>query len=381
MAKIGILTSTPSFNDNYGAILQAYALQRRLVLAGHEPCDIVYHGASEPMLNSKMNPVTRFKGIFFSGNSFRHSLKIILTKKDRQDRGRYFQRFQNDHLVISNDAFDFAGLKQSVDNYDGYICGSDQVWNPRVHGGVNDPGYFLQFAVGKRLTIAYAPSFGVSVLPDACYDNLAEYVAGIDFVSVREDSGAKLLSDVGVKAPVVVDPTMLLAAKDYDRIAIRPDWLPKRYVAVYKFGERNEFDSQIKDTADKLGLPIVNIPASVDSSFKTRWDIGPSEFIAIIRDADLVCTDSFHATVFSTLYKTPCIVFPRDAIGSKKSMNSRMEGLLDRLGMSCRYVASSSEWERALAMKIDYSEAHNRLAEWRSDSEKYLLSALSGIGE
>lgn len=93
----------------------------------------------------------------------------------------------------------------------------------------------MQFAVGERLTIAYAPSFGVSVLPDACYDNLAEFVAGIDYVSVREDSGAKLLADAGVKAPVVVDPTMLLTDKDYDKIAIRPDWLPERYIAVYKF--------------------------------------------------------------------------------------------------------------------------------------------------
>ncbi|RHM59729.1 polysaccharide pyruvyl transferase family protein [Collinsella sp. AF33-16] len=381
MAKIGILTSTPSFNDNYGAILQAYALQRWLILEGHEPSDILYHGDNEPMLNKKMSPVVRFKGIFFSGNTFRQALGTVLTKKVRQARSRYFQKFQNAHLVISNETYDFAALKKSVDDFDCCICGSDQVWNPRVHGGVNDPGYFLQFAVGERLTIAYAPSFGVSVLPDACYDNLAEFVAGIDYVSVREDSGAKLLADAGVKAPVVVDPTMLLTDKDYDKIAIRPDWLPERYIAVYKFGERNEFDSKIKDTANKLGLPIINIPASVDSSFKTRWDIGPSEFIAIIRDADLVCTDSFHATVFSTLYKTPCIVFPRDAIGSKKSMNSRMEGLLDRLGMSCRYVASSSEWDRALAMKIDYSEAHNRLAAWRSDSEKYLISALSGIGE
>ena len=118
MAKIGILTSTPSFNDNYGAILQAYALQRWLILEGHEPSDILYHGDNEPMLNKKMSPVVRFKGIFFSGNTFRQALGTVLTKKVRQARSRYFQKFQNAHLVISNETYDFAALKKSVDDFD-----------------------------------------------------------------------------------------------------------------------------------------------------------------------------------------------------------------------------------------------------------------------
>ena len=381
MAKIGILTSTPSFNDNYGAVLQAYALQRHLTKAGFDSCDIVYRGSNEPVLNKKANPVARFKGIFLSGETLSHSIAVITSKKGRGEREQVFKRFQREHLSLSSRTYDYTGLEKLVNEYDAFVCGSDQVWNPRVHGGVNDPGYFLQFACGKRCTVAYAPSFGVSALPDACRQNLAEYVRNIDFVSVREDSGAKLLMDEGISAPVVVDPTLLLSPEDYDKVAKRPEWLPERYLAVYKFSERNEYDRLIKETARCLKLPVVNIPAAVDSVFKTRWDIGPAEFLAIIRDAELVCTDSFHATVFSTLYRTPCIVFPRDAPDSKKSMNSRMEGLLKRLGIDARYASNPVQWGDALAANFDYGEAHRRLGEWRSESAAFLARALTGIGE
>ena len=247
---------------------------------------------------------------------------------------------------------------------------------------MNDPGYFLQFAAGKVRTIAYAPSFGVSTLPKPCVENLAEYVCNIDFASVREDSGARLLAEhAGIEVPVVVDPTLLLTASDWDAIAKKPAWLPDRYLAVYKFGERGEYDKLIKETARKLGLEVVNIPAAVDPVFKTRWDIGPSEFLAIIRGAELVCTDSFHATVFSVIYRRPCVVFPRDVPSSAKSMNSRMEGLLRRLGLEARYAATPSEWASAFDAYFDFDDVHERLNDWRFFSIGFLDRALAGIGE
>lgn len=379
MAKIGILTSTPSFNDNYGAVLQAYALQAKLIKMGHEPWDLVYRDRSERVPGKKGTPLERFKGIFMSGDSFAHGVAVVKTKSFRGIREQAFKRFLGERLFIAPDCLDYGGLVEHVSDYDAYICGSDQVWNPRCHGGINDPGYFLQFACGKRRTIAYAPSFGVSVLPDSCRCNLGDYAGNIDFVSVREDSGAGLLSDAGIDARVVVDPTLLLFAEDYDLAASRPDWLPKRYLVVYKFGNRSEYDRLIKSTAKRLGLDVVNIPAGLDSPLKTRWDIGPAEFLSLIRDAELVCTDSFHATVFSTVYRTPCLVFPRDEPGSKQSMNSRMEGLLCRLGMKARYAPTPASWDDALTAELDYDEAHRRLAEWRADSEAFLQEALDGI--
>lgn len=310
------------------------------------------------------------------------SMAVIATKRKRGNREILFKSFLGDHIVLSSERVDYAQLCGLADHYDAFICGSDQVWNPRFHGGKNDPGYFLQFASGKARTIAYAPSFGVSILPEPCKTNLAEYVGNIDFVSVREDSGARLLAEhAGIEAPVVVDPTLLLTASEWDSIAKKPEWLPDRYLAVYKFGERSEYDKLIKETARKLGLEIVNIPAAVDPVFRTRWDVGPSEFLAIIRGAELVCTDSFHATVFSVVYRRPCIVFPRDVPDTAKSMNSRMEGLLRRLGLEARYAATPSEWASALDADFDFDDVHGRLDDWRSFSMDFLDRALAGIGE
>lgn len=309
-------------------------------------------------------------------------MAVIATKRKRSDREMLFKSFLGNHVALSSERVDYAQLRGLADRYDAFICGSDQVWNPRFHGGKNDPGYFLQFASGEARTVAYAPSFGVSTLPESCKKNLAEYVGNIDFVSVREDSGAQLLAEyANIEASVVVDPTLLLTASDWDAIAKKPGWLPDRYLAVYKFGERGEYDKLIKETARKLGLEIVNIPAAVDPVFKTRWDIGPSEFLTIIRGAELVCTDSFHATAFSVIYRRPCIVFPRDAPGTAKSMNSRMEGLLRRLGLEARYAASPSEWTSALDAEFDFDDVHERLDDWRSFSMDFLDRALAGIGE
>ena len=381
MAKIGVLTSTPSFHDNYGAILQAFALQLRLEKDGHDSFDILYRGGGEIVHTKKASPIARFKGIFLSGDSLSHALGVIKTKRARGVREAAFLGFQRKHVALSDEYVDYEGLKALAPSFDAFICGSDQVWNPRCHDGICDPGYFLQFACGVSRTIAYAPSFGVSVLPETCQRDLASFAGAIDYVSVRENSGRKLLADVGIDAPVVVDPTMLLSAEDYDKVAVRPDWVPERYVAVYKFGERGEYDRLIKATSRDLELPVVNIPAALDSAFKTRWDIGPAEFLGIIRDAELICTDSFHATVFSTIYRRPCVVFPRDVPGSKKSMNSRMEGLLARLGMQARYAATPDMWKQALDAPLDYVEAHKRLGNWRGESEAYLANALSGLGE
>lgn len=381
-SKIGILTSTPSFGDNYGAVLQACALQLHLNQCGFQAEDLRYQGAGESALGVKAGFVTRFKGIFLSGNSLSRSLAVIATKRKRASRERLFKAFLEKRIALSATRVDYVALQGLASCYDAFICGSDQVWNPRVHGGKNDPGYFLQFAAGQVRTIAYAPSFGVSALPEACTENISEYVRNIDFVSVREDSGARLLAEyAGIEAPVVVDPTLLLTAADWDAIAIKPEWLPTRYLAVYKFGERGEYDKLIKVTARKLGLEIVNIPAAVDPVFKTRWDIGPSEFLAIVRGAELVCTDSFHAAVFSVTYRRPCVVFPRDVPGSAKSMNSRMEGVLCRLGLKARYAATPSEWHSALNADFDYDDVHRRLYDWRASSKDFLDRALEGIGE
>lgn len=380
--KIGILTSTPSFYDNYGAVLQGFALQAYVKRLNYEPLTLSYRGLSEQGRRKKANPMERFAGIFLSGNSLSQSMGTIMSKRGREVRKTIFKKFVNEYINIENELLNYEELLHLVSEFDAFICGSDQVWNPRVHGGKNDPGYFLQFAAGQVRTIAYAPSFGVSTLPEACAENLSEYVRNIDFVSVREDSGSRLLAKyAGVEVPVVVDPTLLLTAADWDAIAMRPKWLPARYLAVYKFGGRGEYDKLIRTTARKLGLEIVNIPAAVDPVFKTRWDIGPSEFLAIMRGADLVCTDSFHATVFSVTYRRPCIVFPRDAPGSAESMNSRMEGILRRLGLKARYAATPSEWDSALNASFDYDDVHRRLDDWRGSSKDFLDRALEGIGE
>lgn len=378
--RIGILTSTPSFDDNYGAVLQGYALQRYLADRGFDAVDIRYRGGQE-YVRGKVSLLERFAGIFLSPEPFSRKVKKITTKRKRMTKIELFKKFQRDYVEFFNDDYvDYTSLCNIVDNFDAFICGSDQVWNPRVHGEENDPGYFLQFAVGRKRTVAYAPSFGVSVIPPHCQESLATFAKSLDHISVREETGADLLRKYAdMDAPVVVDPTLLLSDDNWRDIAQKPDWLPAKYIACYIFGDFDDVNAEIKHISRRIGAEIVNIPASVDSKFKTNYRIGPQEFLAIIDNAALVCTDSFHATAFSLIFDTPYVVFPRDNPNSRNSMNSRMQNLLERIGEGERYIEAPASWTEDILMNPPSRQSKIQLAEWIRFSSQYLIDALNNI--
>lgn len=194
------------------------------------------------------------------------------------------------------------------DRYDYFISGSDQVWNPNnLHG---TSFYFLTFAERTK-RISYSASFGISNIPDEFIENYKNWLTNMHRISVREETGAKLVKELtGRNAMVLVDPTLMLSKDRWLSIAKESTYKPKnKFLLTYFLGDVSKNTKiRINEIAKKNKLDIINL---YDINNKNIYTSGPSEFIDFVNSASLFCTDSFHGVVFSVLMETPFIVFER----------------------------------------------------------------------
>lgn len=387
MKKIGVITTSAGqggiFACNYGAALQGFALVMQLRLLGFDAYDVNYasHNEYHPQ---QYNPVLRtLKRIpmLFSPKLVGNKIKNFKNRRKLQQLRQVFQDFVRETNLTyqGGKIFSLEQLEEISSNFYAFVTGSDVVWNPYLRQNKNDEGYFLCFVPDGVKKIAYAPSLGVNTLPPESKRNLAELLRRFDALSVREASGSNLIArETGIRVPVVLDPTMLLDPKAYEPITVKPKDLPAHYIAVYQFGSLDSTNKNIQEIQKRLGLPLVYVPAGMASVDKARYDIGPKEFIGLIKHADLVISDSFHCTVFCLLCNTPFVTFCRTMPSETVNINSRMVDLLDMVGMSNRmvYPDQQIDWEHLL--DCNFTNANTVLAEKRKQSLAYLKNALGG---
>ena len=385
--NIGIVTSHASFKNNYGAVLQCYAMCEQLKRWGITPHVINYaytslNGEIDISNSNHHTFISRIKYILSSDVNLIAKVQYRINRKHRKLlEGKFVNFYQNYIPLTPKTSITYDELKKNGLGFDGYITGSDQVWNPLIHGNKNDPCCFLQFAEPGTKRIAYAPSFGISFLPNYCKESLMHYINTFNSVSVREISGQKILHDiVDEEFPVVLDPTLMADPDIYDQICEKNKSLPEHYILCYRFGKMKYFDVVLKKISRKMNVPVIELPLSIEAYAKgTRKDysIGPAEFIGAIKGADLILTDSFHCTVFSILNKKPFYSFLRQNKSDKNSMNGRIEDLLQTLKLENRLIRSLEDFEKtSVSLNMDYSYAYEIIDEKRKASQTFLKNAL-----
>lgn len=384
--KIGIVTSNASFLDNYGAVLQAYALSKQLTNWGYDTEIINYRYSTGQQIveaDSKVDRSfhARIRYVISGNVSLYQKVLYRASRKKREKQTEMFRNFVRDRLPINLEkSVTYNDLRRDRLNYDCLICGSDQVWNPLIHANRNDPGFFLRFGNEDCKRIAYAPSFGVSVLPNEAKADLRTLTDSFNALSVREKSGSEIMREVcGREVPVVLDPTMMADTSIWDTIDKMPPDIPKDYLLVYRFGKMEYMEKQIQHIARELNLPVLEVPVSIESygkGTKLLFGVGPEEFITLIRNARVVLTDSFHATVFSVLNHTQFYTFLRQGRNEKNNMNSRMENLLEMLNLGNRLIYPDSEIVKF--SDIGFENADTLLNRKREYSQKFLRDALGG---
>ena len=389
MKKVGIVTSNTSFANNYGAVLQCYALCGQLRKWGLDPYVINYAYKNQGVevttaTRTKRSILSTIRYIISQDVSVLQKVQYRLMREKREKMRQQFLDFCNKYISFHSETpSNFSELEENPPDYEFFITGSDQVWNPVIHGNRNDKGCFLQFAPPAAKRIAYAPSFGIKNYPKELEASLAQYLSSFHSVSVREYEGQRIIKGAcGIEVPVVLDPTLMADPDIYSEISNCSVALPEKYILCYRFGRMPYATKIIKQASKALKLPVVELPLSIESYGKGStlcFDIDPSRFIGAIKGAELVLTDSFHCTVFAILSHTPFYTFLRQAYGEKNNMNGRMEELLKMLNLEKRLITPKSAelLNLALDMEKEFPVTEIKLCEMRAESQNYLKNALS----
>lgn len=324
--KIGIFTF---FQTNYGAVLQAYALQKYLQEQPDTEVEIIDFTTPEHLEGHKVpkNPVAAIAYYFFTLIYYRQlKRRVTRTWEFKEKYFNFTRRFSSMKDVLENHPIE-----------DIYITGSDQVFNPN---GKYAPLYYLGFEKGKGKKVAYAPSFGISKFDDTITRKIEGYVNDFDLLSCREPAGAEYLgSIVGHEVPVVVDPVLLHGAEEWNKVAVSPR-MKGDYIFIYDLNGAENLIRIAKKIQKSEKLPIVCLTRNRLKRYpvdKQIYDAGPAEFVGWIKDASFVVTDSFHGTVFSLIYSKQFLTY----IALEKT-SSRIRSILDKVGQENRMITKDN---------------------------------------
>jgi hypothetical protein len=373
---------------NYGSMLQAYATQKILDDLEIENETICIDGLSNEIKYKKLKYFfSKILDIDILKNKFiviKHKLceKINFHgfKNKMFLRNEAFKEFSTT-FKISKRYSSFEELNKECIKYTDVLVGSDQLWLP---SNIAADYYTLNWVPENINKISYATSFGVSTLEEK-YEKLTnKFLKRITHLSVREQSGKSLIKKIsGMDVQVVCDPTLLFTSECWMDIQTKEPIIDGKYIFCYFIGnnpEQREFVNKIKL---KTGYKIVAlqhideyIKSDEDFADEAPYDVTPGDFINLIRNAEYVCTDSFHGSVFSILNSRKFFAFRRFKQNRKVSTNSRLDSLFNLLGLEERLLTGNENVEELLCKEIEYDKVHERLSVFRENSKEFLKEAL-----
>ncbi|WP_025761930.1 polysaccharide pyruvyl transferase family protein [Dyadobacter tibetensis] len=342
--KIVILTF--HYANNYGALLQCYALSEVLKLKGHT---VNLLNLNKPPKKTSLRNRIRFAIYHYRLNKFR---KEYLPKPTRK-------------------YINYSELKADLPVADCFIVGSDQVWNPQITGD-NCLEYFFSFLQDSQKRIAYAASFGLSSWTSTQFDDdIKTFLGKFDSVGIREDSGVEIAKEIfGIRSKQVLDPTLLL--DNYDNLT--GPTTTKSSLITYKFAKDDDWFSFVRAVSVQLNLdPIALNENKPQKDVKISPFTSVEEWVRKIREASFVITDSFHCMVFAIIFNKPFVVLPAhpERIG-------RMLSLLKSLNLSDRFFYQKEDIlsSNILSTDIDYNITNKLLKEMRKSSYEFLDECL-----
>lgn len=374
MQKKVIILTLP-LENNYGGLLQAYALQNVVSRMGYDV---------DTDINACKNKTWK-NHLLWIYLPIRNKLRELFGKKVVSTQIKKYRNQRLTKFILENiRTVDFFKGKddpprKNIDNYEIFIVGSDQVWRKKY---VRVKSYFLDFLKERqdKLRIAYAASFGLSTIDEWTVDDkesCMRMAKQFDAISVREVDGLKLLKELKTEGTHVLDPTMLLNKEDYlklDDIEQQP--IREKLLFCYVIDMTDDKRTLIERIRKARGLNNIHFisPKMDGSSSGTPADfIYPSvgEWLSGFRDADFIFTDSFHGTVFSILFNKQFICY-----GNKDRGLSRFDSLLGSFGLKERMVFKPEDFTDIIHTNINYSVVNKKLETLRNDSHEFLRKSI-----
>lgn len=364
--KIGIYTF---FRSNYGAILQAYSLQRAI----KELCpdDEVL------MVDFKTNYHQSLEKVFSKRSdnklyNFIWQCYILIRYNQLKRKINAFKEFQQSQFDYTPRYSTMKSLLTNPPKLDVHLSGSDQVFNPMNQ--YRDV-YYLKFNKGKARKVAYAPSFGIHEFTEEQEEWIKKTLSDFDCLTCRESQGAKFMSNLMDRdIPIVLDPVFLTSKQQWNLLSVK--YKTRRpYIFIYCLN--SVAVSYLLDVAKKIkkqckgNLQIILLSPNdlrIRLGCKQLFDVGPREFLGLINGAEYVVTDSFHGTAFSIIFQKRFCTYI-----SRPTVSSRIESLLIILNLIDRIIDDKCTGVNLQSLSFDYVETLNqRIAESKLELQKML---------
>lgn len=349
--KIGIITFHAVYN--FGAALQAMALQNYLIDKNHTELEFVDYQIPGLKHFYSLNPI-------YGGPRMCFARLIRLNKRACQARA--FQNFKKKYMKLSEPVSD-KNLEQKLKEYDVLIFGSDQIWNNNITGNTS---FYYAGQVEKNIKkIAYAASFGTDICNEFQVRCIKKYLPAFSTISVRETQAKKYIDQyLDVNVEVVVDPVFLLGQEYWVSWISNIEKRSNPYILFYSLQHSNQLIESATELANKYNLEIISIHPTAQKQRilgKQLYNVGPKQFVSLIYYAAYICTDSFHAVAFSCLFEKKVVYF-----GHSK-FSSRVDSLISLIGVEQKHCEDIIDFSLVDKSKIE---------KIKRESECFLLNSL-----
>lgn len=375
--KIGIMTYYAV--QNYGAALQAFAVQQNIKKFGVETEFLRFFDKHNETTESERGSLLSIllKNKNLRNNILCHFPRYVRIKRQTKPNAIGFSAFQNNYLHSSIEPYyEYDDLKLANNRYCGFVTGSDMVWTPI---GQNLEAYFLQFTVPEK-RFSYAPSMtGCKTYSKDDANNIKQYLKGMNVISCREQEGVDYVKQTtGRDATLVVDPTLLFSKEDWRKelnlTSKKPD---KSYILCYNFGglpkkiEKEVYRIAKEKNMDVRFIPLNHKESASELKLGHHGPYGPREFVELFLNASFCVTNTFHGFLFSLISENPFIVIHREKGNAWKANESRISNLMEILGVSDRYIELDDNIDDKY-LTIDYTIVNQKVRERRESSLLYL---------
>ena len=347
MKKIGTITF--HWATNYGAVLQSYAMQKKLREIGYNTEIINYEPFTEKIFQL---------------------LDIIKNHKyDQIKKEKELRKFRKEQLLTSPKYYSNRSLRRCSDEYSAIIVGSDQVWNISftLYSELKPTlSYFLNFAGNKTRKIAYAASIGANNVSEKYKNLVLPELKRFNYISMREESGLNIIKGMGIECELVCDPVVLLDKKEYCAL-IEGKTFEREKVFVY-----------ILHNNQKVAVDIVDYVKSVFGmldSGKQDSSYGMYEWLYKIKNAEYVISNSFNGIAMALIFNKPFIAIPVE----NSEMNDRITTLLKSVDLLDRVINTfcKDTIDFVLSSRIDWNDVNKKMEELRNKGIVFLSRSLS----
>ena len=370
-----IILTTVFSGFNYGSSLQAFAGKKIIQSLGYD-CEIIklksFVKGRDIRLNKLMTVFIR--SVIFSQKHVLDAYRASYKKVFVHGCEEMFNKFTDDYLEPIE--LSWHSLKKMATGAIACFSGSDQIWNSSAL--YVDPLYYLRFAPSYK-RVAFAPSFGRDYIANYNKTKMAKWIGEYPYISIRENSGVSLIEEMtGKKVQHLVDPTLVIKSEQWEKFLGIEKHKSHNYILAYFLDEPSDLARhQLLKLKNEMGCEVVSIPYVFKNMEYSDASVaaGPKEFVSLIANARLVCTDSFHGTAFSLNMHTPFYTFERE-YGAANKQSERILSILRMVNMMERYQPHDAE---PPTDDIDFNYSDLVLDKERDKVYKYIKDAISGI--